>query len=112
MKNSFNFDIEEFIKEWNIKYPQDRYIRKKYGILFGSPEHRALNFIDMTIEWKEDIVIKREEKKESEKEEKEFFSSNLSGEAVKTINKATEKIKKMTKKEVDKEFADLDISKF
>lgn len=111
-QNSFNLDIEKFILEWNIRYPFDRYIRKKYNILFGSPEHKALNFIDMSFEYKEDLIMKREEKKVQEEEDKDFWASNLPSEVVKTMEEAKKKIKKMSKKEVDQEFADLDISKF
>ena len=49
-------DFEQFVYEWNIENPIDRYYRKKYNIKFNSPEHRVCSFIDMAFEFYEDYI--------------------------------------------------------
>jgi len=105
-------DIQKFIIDWNRKYPIDRYIRKKYNILFGSPEHRALNFIDMSIEFKEDIIIKHQEEEIERIKEQDWYNEGLPIERQIGRAKEGQKVVKMSKKELDKEFEDLDLSKF
>lgn len=105
-------DFQKFILEWNQRYPFDRYIRKKYNILFGSPEHRALNFIDMSIEFKEDIIIKHQEEEQERLKERDWYNEGLSATKQIGVNKEERKTVKMTKKELDKEFENLDLSKF
>lgn len=46
----------DFIVEWNNRFPKDRAYRKKYKIAFGSPEHRALNQIDVYLDVLEDEI--------------------------------------------------------
>ena len=105
-------DIQDFITRWNQKYPFDRYIRKKYGILFGSKEHRAMNFIDMAIEFKEDIIIKHQEKKLEQQHERDWYNEGLPGNKQISPSEGAKKTVKMTKKELDKEFENLDLSQF
>jgi hypothetical protein len=105
-------DIEKFILEWNRRYPFDRYIRKKYNILFGSSEHRAMNFVDMAIEFKEDIIIKHQEEEQERLKERDWYNEGLPATKQIGVNKEGQKVVKMTKKELDKEFEDLDLSKF
>lgn len=105
-------DIEGFIDYWNIKYPIDRLYRKKYGIAFGSDEHKKLNFISMSVDLKEDLIIHRQEKLQAEQTDEDLFNDNLPGDVSSSQNQAPNRIKRMTKKEVDKEFDNLDLSKF
>lgn len=49
-------DYNNFIYEWNIKNPIDRWWREKHNIAFNSPEHRVSSFIDMYFEYKEDRI--------------------------------------------------------
>jgi hypothetical protein len=103
-----NLDIRKFIKEWNVRYPYDRWWRKKYNIPFGSELHRKANFIEMMIEYSEDIYFQKlaklsDESDEMEAEIDKIINSNKEGQ------KSTVK---MTKKEVDEEFEDLDLNQF
>lgn len=44
----------EFMIQWNLKFPLDRWYRKKYGIPFMSKQHRESSFLDIRREWEED----------------------------------------------------------
>jgi len=63
--------VINFIATWHSGFILDYWWRKKYNIPFGSLKHRSMNFIDMYIEYQEEIEIKnlREKAKKSEEEE-------------------------------------------
>ncbi len=87
--------IKDFVIRWNNKFPLDSWYRRKYGIAFNSQKHREVSFLDMLVEYEEEQLFKRLlEERDSE--------SNEDG----------VEVVKMTKKELDKEFDDLDISQF
>lgn len=50
-------DIRNYIVDWNIRFPIDRWWRKKYNIAFNSSAHRESNFLDQLIEFEEDKVF-------------------------------------------------------
>lgn len=52
-------DLKDFVIDWNTNFPIDRWWRKKYKIAFNSPEHREVSFLDMRIEWEEDILFEK-----------------------------------------------------
>lgn len=108
--NEIKLDVRKFIKIWNSKYPFDRWWRKKYNIPFGSKQHRDACFIDMVVEYKEDIYFKKlmenDEDNDFEKEVDEIINSTDKS------SKLGKKIVKMTKKELDDEFDNLDIENF
>lgn len=105
-------DIKKFILQWNAKYPMDKYIRKKYGIQFGSPEHRALNLIDMTIEYAEDKLLALEEEKSMRLNERDYEKVLGIPQPKTDENQPKQKFVKMTKKQVDEEFENIDLSQF
>lgn len=47
---------ERFLFDW-YSFPIDYWWRKKYNVPFGSKAHREMNFIDMTIEFEEDLQM-------------------------------------------------------
>lgn len=51
--------IKDFILEWNLKYPIDRWWREKHSIAFNSPVHRAVSLIDMRIEFEEERMFRK-----------------------------------------------------
>lgn len=59
-KQSSKKDIESFIYKWNLNYPIDRWWREKHKVIFNSPQHRVVSFLDMYIEWLEDKIYKSE----------------------------------------------------
>lgn len=110
-KNNVTLDIRKFIIEWNSRYPYDKYIRKKYGIIFGSKQHRELNFLDMAIEYKEDAIIDEAIEEQMNQENKNFWKSDIPGLNELKENKNIE-IMKVSKKQLDKDFEELDLSQF
>lgn len=66
--------MKDLIIKWNNLFPFDRYFRKKYNIAFGSPEHRALNQIDMYIDIMEDKFFNKyfKEIEEKQKDRKDY----------------------------------------
>ena len=51
--------ISNFLNRWHSDFILDYWWRKKHNVPFGSPEHRAMNFIDMLIEYQEDEEVRR-----------------------------------------------------
>lgn len=50
--------IKSFMMWWNAVYPIDRWWREKYKVAFNSPQHKAMCFIDMKMEYEEDMLFK------------------------------------------------------
>lgn len=105
-------DLIKFIQAWEAKWPFDRYIRKKYNILFGSPEHKALNFIDMAIEYSEERLLELAEQKSMRLDETNYETKLAHELPAKDENQPKQKVIKMTRKEVDEEFENIDLSQF
>jgi hypothetical protein len=61
-------NVKSFIYWWNSTYPIDRWWREKYKVSFNSEAHRAMNFIDMKLEFEEDLMYAelRKEKREEQ----------------------------------------------
>ena len=55
--------INNFLNRWHSDFILDYWWRKKHNVPFGSPEHRAMNFIDMLIEYQEDEEVRRARKR-------------------------------------------------
>lgn len=96
--------LDTFLSYWH-QFPVDFWWRKKYRIPFGSPEHRAMNLIDIYIEYQEERLI---EKYQEEAREKEEMAEN------KTLNIGNSKneVVKMSKKEIKDDYDNLELSQF
>lgn len=111
VKDIMHLNIGKFIEEWNSRHPYDRWWRKKYNIPFGSKQHREASFIEMAIEYKEDLYFQKLANKEAEIDEIEReVDRMIAGDA--NTQKSAVKVVKMTKKELDTEFDNLDLSQF
>jgi hypothetical protein len=111
-ENSLQLNLKKFILAWNAKWPMDKYIRNKYNILFGSPEHRALNFIDMSIELKEDWLLRNAEADNMHLTEADGLpNQTIDGELLSEIQEKKQVVR-MTRKQLDQEFEELDINEF
>jgi hypothetical protein len=108
IKDTPRFDIMGFIKAWNEKYPYDRWWRKKYGIPFGSKKHREASFIEMSIEYKEDIYFQKlgssERDKDGIEDEIDRIISEGKGGAESSL-----KSLKMSSEEISEEFDSIDL---
>lgn len=101
-------DLLEFIKEWNLRYPYDRYFRKKYNIIFGSEQHKQLNFLDMAIDLKEDLIFTPKHKSEADNMDREEFEAQTGAE----FDKGENQEQPMSKMEIDSAYENLDIDQF
>lgn len=70
-ETTFRQSVEMFIFNWH-SFPIDYWWRRKYNVAFGSPAHRAMNFIDMAIEWIEELKIDEYNHKQDEYVDEEF----------------------------------------
>ena len=103
-ENNAQEKIDKFIFNWH-NFPFDYWWRKKYNIPFGSQAHREMNFIDMYVEYREEFLlneaIKDYEKADSEREDEELG-----------LKTGSDKVVKLTKREIDDDFENLDLSQF
>ena len=74
-KPSLRDNINHFINQWNEKHPIDLWWRKKYGVSFGSEEHRKQTHIQMFIEYIEDLRLKKNIRNQKRKTEFETTQS-------------------------------------
>lgn len=54
-----NQSIEQILIDWNVKFPLDREYRKAHNIIFGSPQHREINQIDIYLQFVEDSLYEK-----------------------------------------------------
>lgn len=98
-------DINAFVNDWNTKYPYDRWWRKRYNVPFGSRSHREASFIDMVVEYIEDITYRK-----STEDEEDDIDGVIDANVDKTYGDKT--VVKMKKSELDDEFDNIDLDNF
>lgn len=96
-KNNIKDEIKRFIFNWH-EFPFDYWWRKRYNIPFGSPTHREMNFIDMYIEYQEELLLNEIV---SEEDNEDIVLGNNDSEVV-----------HLSKQEIDEDYDNLDLSKF
>lgn len=101
---SLSEEVDEFVISWNQKFPLDYWWRRKHGITFGSEQHRNTTYIQMMIEYREDKMM------EELISEGNSADPMLEKEIDKLLPNGGQKIVKMTSKEVDHEFDNMDIA--
>lgn len=94
--------VDKFVFDWH-NFPLDYWWRKKYNIPFGSQQHRDMNFIDMLVEYREDIVVNKY-RNEYEKEQSEQEDRDL---GIKSSN-----VVHMSQQQIDDDYENLDLSQF
>jgi hypothetical protein len=98
--------IDRFIVEWNTRFPIDYWWRKKYNVPFGSKKHRNTSHLDMFIDFRESKIIREAIKSlENKKDQDDLQLLGVNPESGR-------KVQKMTQREIDKDFAELDIDQF
>lgn len=98
-KNNIKDEIKRFIFNWH-EFPFDYWWRKRYNIPFGSPTHREMNFIDMYIEYQEDLLLNEIIEQDDIEEDIDLG-----------INNGREVVK-LSKQEIDDDYDNLDLSNF
>lgn len=97
-KNNIKDEIKRFIFNWH-EFPFDYWWRKRYNIPFGSPTHREMNFIDMNIEYQEELLLNDIMEQEDIEED---IDLGING----------KEIVKLSKQEIDDDYDNLDLSNF
>lgn len=92
--------VDRFLFNWH-DFPFDYWWRKKYNIPFGSSAHREMSFIDMYIEWREDMIVNRSLEQAEQQEEEELGMSP-----------APSNVVKMSQQEIEDDYENLDLEKF
>lgn len=75
-------NISNFLNQWHRDFILDYWWRKKHNIPFGSPEHRAMNFIDMLVEYQEDEEVRRLRERASMEEYENYDGVKISQEEI------------------------------
>lgn len=57
MNSNHKNNFRKFTENWNIKYPLDRWYRKRYNIPFGSDQHKSIDIQNIRIEFEEDLLF-------------------------------------------------------
>lgn len=95
-QKTLNRQIDDFLFNWH-KFTIDYWWRKKYNVPFGSPQHRAMNPIDMLIEYTETLEINRAMTRA--KNQRDFPEED-------------DKVVHLSNEEIDKDYEDLDLENF
>jgi len=46
--------VKDFVVEWNLKFPIDKWWRQRHKVAFNSQNHRDVSFIDIRFEYEEE----------------------------------------------------------
>lgn len=92
--------VDRFLFNWH-DFPFDYWWRKKYHIPFGSSAHREMSFIDMYIEWREDMIVNRSLEQAEQQEEEELG-----------MGSAPTNVVKMSQQEIEDDYENLDLENF
>lgn len=87
--------INNFLIDWH-NFPIDYWWRKKYNVSFGSPQHRSMNLIDMSIEYTEHVQVQK------------YLQNDESIE----VEEQDSNVVHMTQEEIDEDYENLDLSQF
>lgn len=99
--NALRTEVNNFLTRWHNDFILDYWWRKKHDIAFGSAAHREMNFIDMFIEYQEEVIIKRAQLKEQRKEEEDWLGKER-----------FENMVQMSQQEIDDDYENIDIENY
>lgn len=99
--NVLRTEVSNFLTRWHNDFILDYWWRKKHDVAFGSAAHREMNFIDMFIEYQEEVIIKRAQLKEQRKEEEDWLGKER-----------LENMVQMSQQEIDDDYENIDIEKY
>lgn len=99
--NVLRTEVSNFLTRWHNDFILDYWWRKKHDVAFGSATHREMNFIDMFIEYQEEVIIKRAQLKEQRKEEEDWLGKER-----------LENMVQMSQQEIDDDYENIDIENY
>ena len=85
-------------------FPIDYWWRKKYKVPFGSKAHREMNFIDMLIEYQEDLMVI--------KSTEDTYEDEMENEELGLNDNSAKRTVPLTNKEIDEDYNSLDLEQF
>ena len=91
---------ERFLFNW-YSFPIDYWWRKKYNVPFGSRAHREMNFIDMVIEFEEDLQMMKANVKEDDTTDRDLG-----------LDYKDENSVQLTQGEIDEDYENLELDEF
>ena len=65
---TLNDTLDQSVTRWLTRFPLDLWWRRKHGVSFGSPQHRAMSFFDQLREYREEVLLKRIAQEQSERD--------------------------------------------
>lgn len=95
--------INNFLFQWH-DFPIDYWWRKKYKVPFGSKAHREMNFIDMLIEYQEDLMVI--------KSTEDTYEDEMENEELGLNDNSAKRTVPLTNKEIDEDYNSLDLEQF
>ena len=95
-------EVNNFLFDWH-RFTIDYWWRKKYHISFGSTSHREMNFIDMLIEYQEELLINKIVSEEYDETEDEILGLN---------DENKKEIIKLSEKEIEDDYKNLILENF
>ena len=99
--NALRTEVSNFLTRWHNDFILDYWWRKKHDVAFGSAAHREMNFIDMFIEYQEEVIIKRAQLNEQRKEEEDWLGKER-----------LENMVQMSQQEIDDDYENIDIENY
>lgn len=99
--NVLRTEVSNFLTRWHNDFILDYWWRKKHDVAFGSAAHREMNFIDMFIEYQEEVIIKRAQLKERRKEEEDWLGKER-----------LENMVQMSQQEIDDDYENIDVENY
>lgn len=107
-QSSLQADVDRYIFRWH-DFPFDYWWRKKYNVPFGSAAHREMSFLDIYIEWRENLLMTRaiEEEINEDWTEEDYRKAGAPLDTDKDPNAV-----KMTQQEIEEDYDNLDLEQF
>lgn len=65
---TLNDTLDRSVEWWLTRFPLDLWWRRKHGVSFGSPQHRATSFFDQLHEYREEVLLQRMARERQERE--------------------------------------------
>lgn len=104
-KKTLKKKVNNFIFDWH-RFTIDFWWRKRYHVPFGSKQHREMNFIDMLIEYQEELLINKSLTEYDADEEE------IENEILGLTDNSEKKVVKLSESQIDEDFENLDLEQF
>lgn len=95
---TLNDTLDQSVTRWLTRFPLDLWWRRKYGVAWGSPQHRVISFFDQLREYREEVFLRR---LALEKQEREAMGDNYDPRLV-----------KLSQEEIDRDYDSINLDDF